>query len=405
MLDSPNNCDMIKRAVQDKVVKEALVMPIITLVGPRQSGKTTLAKMAFPSHEYVSLEMPSERAAAIGDPLGFLSRFKNGVIIDEVQRVPDLLSYIQVEVDASDRPGRYILTGSQNLLLMQNVSQTLAGRTSIFTLLPFSIAEIFGTVPLDPAKLDVMSEPAGIDSDLWHMVWTGCYPRIHHKKLEPQNWLSNYHQTYVERDVRDVLKVMDADGFERFVRLAAAHTGQELNIATLASDVGISQPTVKQWLNALRVSYLVTLLPPHHKNYRKRMRKRPKLHFLDTGLVCYLLGITTSAILQNHPLRGAIFESFVVSEITKLFLHSGREAPLFHWRDATGHEVDIIVDLGDRLVPIEIKSGMTLASDVMNSLTWWTGIASNFNETGVLVHGGTACHMREGFCVRPWWLG
>ncbi|MCP4601115.1 MAG: DUF4143 domain-containing protein [Proteobacteria bacterium] len=239
---------------------------------------------------------------------------------------------------------------------------------------------------------------------MWQTVWTGLYPRIHDKGLEPGRWLADYHSTYVERDVRDVLKVMDIDGFERFIRLAAARTGQELNYASLAADAGISQPTARQWMTTLRVSSLVTLLPPHHQNYRKRLRKRPKLHFLDTGLVCYLLGIHSPQILENHPLRGAIFESFVVSELTKAFVHRGIEAPLYHWRDATGHEVDIIIDLGDRLVPVEVKSSVTLGSHVFEGLRWWTAIGSNPTTGGMLVHGGKACHEQEGFSVRPWWI-
>ena len=298
-----------------------------------------------------------------------------------------------------------MLTGSQNFLLMQNITQTLAGRTALFTLLPFSMSELHGYSAFDPTRLDQPTPLAEPRTSMWEMIWTGLYPRIHDRQLDPQRWLADYHRTYVERDLREVLRVMDLDGFERFVRLAAARTGQELNYASLASDAGVSKPTVKQWITALRISSLITLLMPHHQNYRKRLRKRPKLHFLDTGLVCFLLGIGSPSVLENHPLRGAIFESFVVSEIFKAFVHSGREAPLYHWRDSTGHEVDVIIDLGESLVPVEITSALTLASDVMGNLKWWTRIGDNPNKSGVLVHGGKACHLREGFCVRPWWVG
>lgn len=396
---------MLKRSLAEKIATAAEKMPIVTVIGPRQSGKTTLVKDVFAHLQYVSLEHPGLRSSALRDPEGFLARFQNGAILDEVQRVPDLLSYIQVAVDMDDRPGRFVLTGSQNFLLMQNISQTLAGRTSIFTLLPFSLSELYGLPEPDPAQLDVPNETSSPKGAMWETVWTGMFPRIYDKQLDPQAWLADYHRTYIERDLREVLRVMDLDGFERFVRLAAARTGQELNYSSLAADAGITQPTAKQWLTTLRASSLVTLLPPHFQNYRKRLRKSHKLHFLDTGLVCYLLGISSPSMLAVHPLRGAIFESFIVAELTKSFVHAGREAPLYHWRDATGHEVDILIDLGERLIPIEVKSAMTLPDDVMNSLKWWTGLRSNANDSGILVHGGNDCFMREGFCVRPWWIG
>ncbi|MBN2573251.1 MAG: DUF4143 domain-containing protein, partial [Deltaproteobacteria bacterium] len=235
--------------------------------------------------------------------------------------------------------------------------------------------------------------------------WSGLFPRVHDQKLAPPEWYASYYHTYVQRDLRDVLRVMDVDAFDRFVRLAAAHTGQELNMAHLAGDVGVSLPTIKQWIGALRTSFLVTLLPPHSQSFGKRLRKHPRLHFLDTGLVCYLLGIRTPEALVNHPLRGAIFESFVVSEVTKAFTHRGQEAPLFFWRDASGHEIDLLVDLGDRLLPIEVKSGMTVSPDMVDALRWWTGLPGNRNRGGALVHGGDQCFTLHGFCVRPWFLG
>ena len=399
---------MIRRALADIVQASAAKMPILTLVGPRQSGKTTLARATFPKHEYFSLESPANRAAALADPEGLLAQFRGGVILDEVQRAPDLLSYIQIAVDENDVPGRFVLTGSQNLLLMHSVSQTLAGRTAVFTLLPFSMRELSDLAPIDPLAPEKIPETTAPltepPRDLWETLWTGGYPRIHDKGLEPSKWLSDYHRTYVERDVREVLKVMDMDGFERFVRLAAARTGQELNYASLAADAGISQPTARQWTTALQVSSLVTLLPPHFQNFSKRLRKKPKLHFLDSGLVCYLLGIRSPEVLRNHPLRGAVFESFVVSELTKAFVHRGMEAPLYHWRDATGHEVDVIIDLGDRLVPVEVKSSATVGTHVFDGLRWWIGIGSNPTKGGMLVHGGGVRREQEGFSVRPWWI-
>ena len=397
---------MLKRDLHDVLLRSAARMPIVTLMGPRQSGKTTLSRAAFPSLPYVSLEIPEDRSEARHDPVAFLARFPGGAVIDEVQRAPDLLSYLQVDVDRNDAPGRWVLTGSQNLLLMQSVSQSLAGRTSLLTLLPFSLGELRGRAPLDVPALDAPAVAAVAEgADLWETLWAGFYPRIHDKRLEPRAWLADYHRTYVERDLRDVLRVMDIDGFERFVRLTAARTGQELNLSSLASDAGISQTAAAQWLAALRTSYLIATLPPHHRSYRKRLRKRPKLHFLDTGLACYLLDIRSPDVLRAHPLRGAIFESFVVGELVKAFANRGEEAPLFHWRDATGHEVDVIVDLGDRQIPVEVKSGMTVADDAVDGLAWWTSIASNPNKTGVLIHGGTAFRSHRGFTVRPWWIG
>ena len=380
-------------------------MPVVTLTGPRQSGKTFLARATFPKHAYVSLEDPDERSLAAADPRGFLSRFtRQPVILDEVQRSPDLLSYVQGMVDADTRPGRFVLTGSQNLLLLHKVSQTLAGRTALLRLLPLSLSELLGRQPIVPADLDCAPKDrlAAPGVALWPTIWAGFYPRIHDRKLPPQSWLADYRRTYVERDLRDVLRVTDLPAFDAFLCLAAARTGQELNLSDLAADAGVTQPTARAWLHALEIAFLVTILRPHHKSFRKRVRKRPRLHFLDTGLVCHLLGIQSSDMLERHPLRGAIFESYVAAELTKAFVHRGHEAPLFYWRDSTGHEVDILMDLGDRLVPVEVKSGQTVAGDATDNLTWWTALARS--RGGVLVHGGATAHSLHGFAVRPWFI-
>lgn len=381
-------------------------MPVVTVIGPRQSGKTTLVRHVFSKYSYVSLENPDDRAEAIEDPRSFLARFPKGVVLDEVQRAPDLLSYIQTDVDQEGRAGRYVLTGSQNFLLMERVSQTLAGRTAIHHLLPLSVSELFNRKPVDPQTLtkSAARQATVPAAGLWDTIWAGFYPRIHDQGLSPASWLASYHRTYIERDLRDVLKVMDLDAFERFVRLAAARTGQVLNTASLAEDAGISQPTAKHWLAVLRIASLIRLLPPHYANFSKRLRRQPKLHFLDTGLVCYLLGIRSAEVLERHPLRGPIFESFVVGELVKAFEHSGHEAPLFHWRDTSGHEIDILIDLGDRLVPVEVKSGVTVPSDALDGLKWWTGLSGNDSIAGALVHGGTERRRRGDFTVLPWFL-
>lgn len=396
---------MFARVLASQLEERARQMPIVTLTGPRQSGKTTLVRQVFPEHAYVSLERPDERKFAFEDPLGFLARFPGKAILDEVQRAPDLLSYLQVGVDENPVPGRYILTGSSNLLLMEGISQSLAGRTAILHLLPLTSSELFGRRPLDPRQLDTRLEsPTPPEAALWATLWAGFYPRIHDAGLQPAQWLADYQRTYVERDLRDVLQVGDLIAFERFMRLVAARTGQELNLSALATDAGISQPTAKHWLTALRIGFIVTVLAPHHVSFRKRLRKTPRLHFLDTGLACYLLGIPDPQTLQRHPLRGAIFESYVVSELIKAFENRGQDPPLFFWKDRAGHEIDALADLGVRLLPIEAKSGLTLASDAFDSLRFWLDLPGNPNHSSVVVYAGVESYVRNGVTVLPWFL-
>ena len=401
---------MLRRHLTEALRAAAASYPVVTLTGPRQSGKTTLVQALFGDHRYVSLEAPDTRARAIEDPRGLLAQ-SDRLILDEVQRAPALLSYIQELVDADSRPGRFILTGSQNLLLMEAVSQTLAGRTAFLRLYPLSLGELLAREPLDPLNLDRTAGPAVAPGShpprtgLWATLVDGFYPRIHDRGIPASEWFADYFRAYVERDVREVMQISDARSFERFVRLAAAHTATELNLASLASDVGVTQQTARHWLTALEIGYVATTLPPHHANYRKRLRRRPRLHFLDTGLVCYLLDIRDAATLERHPLRGAVFESFVVSELVKSFAAIRRDPPLYFWRDATGHEIDVLIDAGGRIVPLEVKSGRTVAADAVDTLTWWTSIPSNPNRGGVLVHGGEESFDFKGFRVLPWFLG
>ena len=393
---------MLTRHISDCLLSAATENPVVTLMGPRQSGKTTLCRALFPDHEYISLEAPDVRSRALADPRGLL--VGDNIVIDEVQRAPDLLSYIQVIVDEDPRPGRFVITGSQNLLLMESVSQTLAGRTALLRLLPFSLQELRRREPFDPAHppTTVAAEPA---LDRWETLFTGFYPRIHDRNLSPGAWLGDYFRTYVERDLREVMAVSDLLAFEDFVRLAAANTAGELNLSRLASDVGVGQQTARRWLSVLETGFLTVTLPPHHANFRKRLRKRPRLHFLDTGLVCYLLDIPDAHTLARHPLRGAIFESFVVSELLKSFANRRLPAPLYFWRDASGHEVDVLIDLGSRLIPVEVKSGVTVPADAVGNLEWWQGLPDNANRGGLLVHGGEERFRLEGFDVLPWFLG
>ena len=397
---------MFHRHISEFVLAAAAQNPVVTLMGPRQSGKTTLCRALFPDHEYLSLEAPDVRSQAMEDPRGLLSS-GGDLIIDEVQRAPDLLSYIQVIVDESPRPGRFILTGSQNLLLMKSVSQTLAGRTALMRLLPFSFREMLGTTPFDLAKGVPSSSPVAPvapDAGRWDTLFKGFYPRIHDRGLSATEWLGDYFRTYVERDLREVIEVSDLRSFESFVKLAAANTAQELNLSRMASDVGIGQQTARRWLNALEIGFLVVTLPPHHANFRKRLRKRPRLHFLDTGLICYLLGIANAQTLAQHPLRGSIFESFVIAELIKNFTNRRLDPPLYFWRDATGHEIDVLMDLGGQLIPVEVKSGETVPADAVRNLAWWTSIPENPASGGLLIHGGSRRFQLKGFDVLPWFL-
>ena len=394
---------MLQRHISEAVLAAAGQNPVVTLMGPRQSGKTTLCRALFPGHEYVSLEAPDVRLRALEDPRGLLAQ-QGSVIIDEVQRVPELLSYIQIAVDENPQPGRFILTGSQNLLLMKSVSQTLAGRTALLRLHPFTLREILGMPPFDVADSISSTTPISPAAGRWETLFTGFYPRIHDRGLSPREWLGDYFRTYVERDLREVVEVSNTRSFESFVRLAAASTAQELNLNRMASDIGVSQQTARRWLTALETGFLAATLPPHNANFRKRLRKRPRLHLLDTGLICYLLDIPDARTLALHPSRGAIFESFVVSEFIKNFSNRRRDPPLYFWRDATGHEIDVLIDLHGRLIPVEAKSGETVPPDAVRNLAWWTGIPANPAEGGLLVHGGNRRFRFKGFDVLPWFI-
>ncbi len=352
---------MIAREIEPTLKKTSSSYPVITVTGPRQSGKTTLVQTVFPDHTYVSLEDPELRRFALEDPRGFLDQFGGDVILDEAQRAPDLFSYIQGRVDADDAPGRYVLTGSQNFLLHHRVSQTLAGRCAVLHLLPFSLSELEGRRPFDLASFGRKLPPQRRLSgrDLMQALFWGFYPRIHDKALDPSTWLRNYYLTYVERDVRELLNVGDIDAFDRFVRLCAGRNGMLLNLSSLANDCGISHTTAKRWISILEAAFLIVLLRPHFKNFNKRLIKSPKLYFLDTGLLCYLLRIRSHEDLALHAMRGSVFESLVVSDLIKNCLHHGLEPNLYFWRNSSGNEVDVILDWGETFVPVEIKSAKT----------------------------------------------
>jgi len=395
---------MIPRAITNVLIRRAEQFPVVSLTGPRQSGKTTLTRAAFPDHHYANLEDPSLREYARTDPREFLAQYPDGMIIDEAQRVPDLFSYIQLIVDEQDRPGRFILTGSHNFLLLRSVQQSLAGRVAVLHLLPLSLAEIDGREPLELAAIgrDLPRQPVTGDRDLANTLFTGGFPRLFARDLPAQVWLGSYVRTYVERDVQDVLRVSDLEAFGRFLGLCAGRNGQLVNLSSLAADCGVTHPTVRSWLSVLETSFLITLLRPHHANFNKRLIKSPKLYFLDTGLLCYLLKIRSPDELRTHAMRGAIFESFVLSELTKNCLNRGHDPDLYFWRDSTGHEVDLVIDRGRELIPIEAKSGTTLPADALDGLRYWLKLAGRQDGPSALIHGGNECSRRQGTVVYPW---
>ncbi len=379
--------------------------PVVTITGPRQSGKTTLARTVLKGYEYVSLENPDDRRMAADDPRGFLGRFKGKVIIDEAQHVPDLFSYIQGIVDENQKVGQFVLTGSQNFLLLKSITQSLAGRCDILHLLPFSWSEL-NRAKLLPIEGVASRKPRPLgspDADLFEVLLTGGYPRIHDKGLDPQVWLANYYQSYIERDVRDVVNVGDLETFGRFMGLCAGRAGQLLNLSSLAGDCGISHSTARRWLSVLETSFIVALLRPHHRNFNKRLVKSPKLYFLDTGLLCYLLRIRSPQDMALHASRGAVFESWIVSEVFKNYTHRGLRPDVYFWRNSAGHEIDLLLEAdGGKLLPVEAKSGQTFNSDFVKELNWWREAGGLAELPGVLVYGGDRCFTYKGDYVLSW---
>ena len=354
---------MIERIAKIKLEQLAKTFKAVAVIGPRQSGKTTLVKTTFPDKKYISLENPDDRSFALEDPKGFLQNIPNGAILDEIQRVPLLFSYLQEILDNSTKNGLFILTGSNNFLLQENISQTLAGRISYLTLLPFSVSELNKTI--------------NFSDNEW--LLNGFYPPIYDQEIEPTDWYPNYIRTYIERDVRQIKNINDLGVFEKFIKILAGRTGQELNLNSICVEVGVDTKTIKSWIGILESSFVIYLLKSHHKNFNKTIVKRPKIYFYDVGLVCSLLGIKKISHLENNPFRGAIFETMVVSELIKQYTNKGIAPPLYYWRDKTGHEIDIIIDDYDSLVPIEIKTGQTITSNWFKNLTYWTRLSKEEN--------------------------
>jgi predicted AAA+ superfamily ATPase len=347
---------MFKRALSKQLVKSLKSYSVLTLLGPRQSGKTTLVRHLFPQFDYRSLENPDERAMAIDDPKGFLNGLGDRCILDEFQRVPQLSSYIQGIVDEPDNDRKFILTGSNGLLLVDSITQTMAGRTELFELLPLSYREI-------SKKRKSMT--------LNEYLFNGGFPRIYKEKLNPTKWLRSYFALYVEKDIRQITNIKNMDTFARFIKLAAGRTGQLLNSANLGNEAGVTAPTINQWISALKSTYICFTLQPHFKNFNKRIVKSAKLYFYDTGLLCYLLGINDKKQLDTHPLRGHIFENFIISEYYKNKLNNGEEPSLYYWRDQKGHEIDLVVDHSSYLFAIEIKLSQTFNRSFIKNINYF----------------------------------
>lgn len=383
---------MIRRNIEPLFRQLAGQYPIVTLVGPRQSGKTTLARMVFPDKPYVTLEDPDMRRFAMEDPRSFLASCKEGAVLDEIQRAPELPSYLQSMVDANAAPGRFILTGSQQFELMTQVSQSLAGRTALLRLLPLTLAEVALMRPIDP------QDPLALPTCLLN----GFYPRVHDQSLPPSQAMGDYFSTYVERDLRQLAAVQDLRLFERFVRLCAGRTGQLLNLSSLANDAGISQPTARAWLDLLQASFVVHLLPPWFVNTGKRLIKSPKLYFVDTGLACWLLGLRTPEQVQRDPLWGALFENFVVMEALKDRFNQGENSPLYFYRDAEGNEVDLLMPVGRQLHAIEIKAGATVNPDYFKGLKRFDAHHPHTLLSGGVVFGGERSQARSPWPVHSW---
>lgn len=363
---------MIVRQGYNEVIRLAANFKAIAITGARQTGKSTLVKTLFPGKPYVSLENPDVRRYAIEDPRGFIGQFSNGAVLDEVQRTPELFSYLQEVLDRSNEKAQFILTGSNNFLLQESISQSLAGRIAFFQLPTFSIQELHHANWLLNDEDDLMIK--------------GCFPPVYDQQVPSPDWSRNYISTYIEKDIRQLRNINDLFVFERFLSLLAGRCGQELNASALALEAGVDVKTIQAWIGLLEASYVVFLLRPHHKSFNKTIVKRPKIYFTDTAIVCSLLRITEKNHLINHPLRGAIFENFVVMELRKVFINAGKPSPLFYWRDKTGHEIDIILDDGMKLIPIEIKSGKTIGSGYVKNIHYWMKLSKA--ENAVVLYAG-----------------
>lgn len=374
---------MIQRTAEVEIRALATQFKAVAVVGPRQSGKTTLVRMIFKDKPYVNLENPDIRLFAMDDPRGFLSNYPTGAILDEAQRVPALFSYLQQILDESTTKGLFIITGSNNFLLQESISQSLAGRVGYLNLLPLSLEEINNQ-----------------ENSINQTLLKGGYPSLYHENVDATKWFANYIRTYIERDVRLIKNIADLVSFERFLRLCAGRIGQLLNMSSLAVEVGVDVKTISAWIGVLETGFVVFRLQPYHKNFNKRIVKMPKLYFYDTGLATTLLGIENTKQLDFHPLRGSLFENMVVVNFLKMRYNEGKSNNLYFWRDNVGNEIDLVLNNGEDTIPIEIKSGQTLSNDSFKGIKFW----NKMNQTtgGFVIYGGEMTQKRsEGITAIP----
>lgn len=364
---------MINRAISEELLDCCTEYPVVTVFGPRQSGKTVLVRENFPDKPYYLLEDPDTRQAAEMDPRGFLGQMKEGAVLDEIQRLPVLLSYIQGIVDKAQQPGMFILTGSHQPDLHRAISQSLAGRTALLTLLPFSLEEL---------------QQFQTEWDAYDLIVKGAFPRLHEKKLKPERFFNGYLQTYVERDVRALISLKDLNRFQQFLTLLAGRIGQVINYTSLSNDTGVSATTIKNWISVLKASYVVFELSPFFENIRKRVVKSPKLYFTDTGLAAFLLGIRTAEQAARDPLRGGLYENLIILEIMKYRLNQGRRPDLYFFRDTHGSEVDMIIREQGKLFPVEIKSSVTFSKSFLKGIERFRSLTSNCRADGAILYNG-----------------
>ena len=380
---------MYTRTILKEIRALAKEFRIITVLGPRQAGKTTLCRMAFPQYQYLSLEDPDTRVYASEDPRGFLNQYRINTILDEVQRVPQLLSYIQTIVDEDNLKAQFVLTGSHQLELGAAIAQSLAGRTALLTLLPLSMNELNQGATADIEELNAL-------------LLDGFMPGKHADKIGTARFYRAYFQTYIERDVRLLINLKDTAKFEKFVRLCAGRVGQLLNQASLANDVGVSANTIADWISVLEASFIIYRLQPYYENLGKRLIKSSKLYFVDTGLAAWLMGIETSTQMQRDPLRGNLFENLIVIETLKSKLNQGKDPRLFFYRDSHGNEVDLVIQNGNNLTPIEIKSSQTWHSSFLKGITYFNNLLGDRAEKGMVIYGGDTIRETDNYCLHPY---
>ncbi|MBI9097517.1 MAG: ATP-binding protein [Spirochaetaceae bacterium] len=376
---------MINRQLEDELNSLKNEFPIIAILGPRQSGKTTISQKVFPDYEYVTLEDIDYREFAKNDPRGFLDRYKENIILDEIQRVPTLMSYLQSHVDKLKTNGKIVITGSHNFLLMEQISQSLAGRIGITKLLPFSYKEI-----------------SKVENDITELIFKGSYPRIYDQNIRPEVFYKNYISTYIEKDIRQIKQITKIDDFLKFIRILAGRTGQELNTNSISEECGVSHNTIKEWISLLEASFIVYRLKSFHKNYNKRIVKNPKIYFTDTGLVCSLLGIRKKEEIDYHFLKGSIFETYIINEFQKYNFNYGEKYELYFWRDNNKKEIDLILDLGMYQKAFEIKSSKTINEKFFDTLKYWQKLTEINPKELYLIYGGNENHIRNNINVLSW---